>query len=94
MTDQVRLTGCRSFTKTFNKKSDTIVWSKIFENKLKSVPTPDNNINNLKLKTHSIDIQKRYLHNWNGLREREFIKTISIFLHTYFAFKVFFLNRK
>ena len=83
MTDQVRLTGCRSFTKTFNKKSDTIVWSKIFENKLKSVPTPDNNINNLKLKTHSIDIQKRYLQNWNGLRERVYKNNLYIFAYLF-----------
>ena len=55
-TAQVRITGWRSFTKTFNKKSDAIVWSKILEDQLKSVPLPDNNIDNLKLK----DLLKRY----------------------------------
>ena len=55
-TAQVRITGWRSFTKTFNKKSDAIVWSKTLEDKLKSVPIPDNNIENLKLK----DLLVRY----------------------------------
>jgi len=55
-TAQVRVTGWRSFTKTFNKKLDAIVWSKTLKDKLKSVPIPDNNIENLKLK----DLLKRY----------------------------------
>ena len=55
-TAQVRITGWRSFTKTFNKKTDAIVWSKTLKDKLKSVPIPDNNIENLKLK----DLLKRY----------------------------------
>ena len=49
-TAQVRITGWRSFTKTFNKKSDAIVWSKTLKDKLRSVPIPDNDIDNLKLK--------------------------------------------
>ena len=49
-TAQVRITGWRSFTKTFNTKSDAIVWSKTLKDKLKSIPLPDNNIDNLKLK--------------------------------------------
>ena len=55
-TAQVRIAGWRSFTKTFNKKTDAIVWSKTLEDKIKSVPIPDNNIENLKLK----DLLKRY----------------------------------
>ena len=43
-TAQVRIAGWRSFTKTFNKKTDAIVWSKTLEDKIKSVPIPDNNI--------------------------------------------------
>ena len=37
-TAQVRITGWRSFTKTFNKKTDAIVWSKTLNtfNKLKN----------------------------------------------------------
>ena len=53
---QVRIAGWRSFTKTFNKKVDAVTWSKILEDKLKSVPIPDNNIDNLKLK----DFLNRY----------------------------------
>ena len=49
-TAQVSIAGWRSFTKTL-------------EDKLKSVPIPDNNIENLKLKTYSKDIQMRYLLN-------------------------------
>ena len=55
-TAQVRVTGWRSFTKTFNKKIDATVWSKTLEDKLKSLPIPDNNIDNLKFK----DLLNRY----------------------------------
>ena len=39
-TAQVRITGWRSFTKTFNKKSDAIFWSKTLKDKLKTVSLP------------------------------------------------------
>ena len=41
---------------TFNKKTDAILWGKTLEDKLKTVPIPDNNIDNLKLK----DLLNRY----------------------------------
>ena len=49
-TAQVRITGWRSFTKTFKKKTDAIVWSQSLKDKLRSLPIPDHNIDNLKLK--------------------------------------------
>ena len=55
-TAQVRITGWRSFTKTFKKKSEAICWSKTLKDKLKTIPIPDNNIDNLKLK----DLLNRY----------------------------------
>ena len=49
-TAQVRITGWRSFTKTFKKKSDAINWSQSLKDKLRSLPIPDHNIDNLNLK--------------------------------------------
>ena len=53
---QVRISGWRSFTKTFSKKSDAVRWSKDLENKLLSSSLPETNIKNLKLK----DLLQRY----------------------------------
>ena len=39
-TAQVRITGWRGLTKTFNKKSDAIFWSKTLKDKLKTVSLP------------------------------------------------------
>ncbi|MBB44072.1 MAG: integrase [Rhodospirillaceae bacterium] len=38
---QVRIAGWRSFTKSFSKKSDAVVWVNELEHKLKSAPVPD-----------------------------------------------------
>ena len=42
---QVRVSGWRSFTKTFNKKYDAIFWSKKLEDKLRSTTLPKNDRN-------------------------------------------------
>ena len=47
---QVRISGWRSFTKTFNKKYDAILWSKKLEDKLRSTTLPKNDIKKLKLR--------------------------------------------
>ena len=47
---QVRVSGWRSFTKTFNKKYDAIFWSKKLEDKLRSTILPKNDIKKLKLR--------------------------------------------
>tara|TARA_B100001250_G_C19269985_1_gene558644 strand:+ start:153 stop:443 length:291 start_codon:yes stop_codon:yes gene_type:complete len=47
---QVRVSGWRSFTKTFNKKYDAILWSKKLENKLRYTTLPKNDIKKLKLR--------------------------------------------
>ena len=38
---QVRVSGWRSFTKTFAKKSDAVIWIKELEHKLRSAPLPE-----------------------------------------------------
>ncbi len=38
---QVRVSGWKSFTKSFSKKSDAVIWIKELEHKLRSVPLPD-----------------------------------------------------
>ncbi len=38
---QVRVSGWRSFTKSFSKKSDAVIWIKELEHKLRSTPLPD-----------------------------------------------------
>ncbi|NBR39914.1 MAG: site-specific integrase, partial [Alphaproteobacteria bacterium] len=38
---QVRVSGWRSFTKSFSKKSDAISWINELEHKLRSAPLPD-----------------------------------------------------
>ena len=38
---QVRVSGWRSFTKSFSKKSDAVVWVNELEHKLRSAPLPD-----------------------------------------------------
>ena len=38
---QVRVSGWRSFTKSFSKKSDAVIWIKELEYKLRSAPLPD-----------------------------------------------------
>ncbi len=55
---QVRVSGWRSFTKTFNKKCDAMFWSKKLEDKLRSTTLPRNDIKKLKLK----DLFNRYKH--------------------------------
>ena len=47
---QVRISGWRSFTKTFQTKSDAKQWIVTLEKELKSKPLPEKNIKNLKLK--------------------------------------------
>ena len=47
---QVRISGWRSFTKTFQTKLDAKQWIINLENEIKSKPLPENNIKNLKLK--------------------------------------------
>ena len=46
---QVRVSGWRSFTKSFNKKSDAITWSSKLEHHLRNTSLPEENIQNLKL---------------------------------------------
>ncbi len=46
---QVRVSGWRSFTKSFNKKTDALSWSLKLENQLKNTSLPEENIQNLKL---------------------------------------------
>ena len=47
---QVRISGQRSFTKTFQTKLDAKQWIVTLEKELKSIPLPEKNIKNLKLK--------------------------------------------
>ena len=47
---QVRISGWRSFTKTFQTKLDAKQWIVTLEKELKSKPLPEKNIKNLKLK--------------------------------------------
>ena len=47
---QVRISGWRSFTKTFKTKLDAKQWIVNLEKELKSKPLPEKNIKNLKLK--------------------------------------------
>ena len=47
---QVRISGWRSFTKTFQTKLDAKQWIVNLEKELKSKPLPEKNIKNLKLK--------------------------------------------
>ena len=47
---QVRISGWRSFTKTFQTKLDAKQWIVTLEKELKSNPFPEKNIKNLKLK--------------------------------------------
>ena len=42
---QVRVSGWRSFTKSFSKKSDAVAWINELEHKLRSAPLPDLIIN-------------------------------------------------
>ena len=53
---QVRVSGWRSFTKSFNKKSDAITWSLKLEHQLRNTSLPEENIQNLKLSY----LMKRY----------------------------------
>ena len=53
---QIRISGWRSFTKTFKTKLDGTEWISSFENELWSKPIPEKDIKNLKLK----DLFKRY----------------------------------
>ena len=46
---QVRVSGWRSFTRSFNKKTDALAWSLKLENQLKNTSLPEENIKNLKL---------------------------------------------
>ena len=46
---QVRISGWRSFTKTFKTKLDATEWVVNLEEELKSKPLPEKNIKNLKL---------------------------------------------
>ncbi len=49
-TAQVRISGWRSFTKTFKTKKDALAWGHSLGNQLRSIPLAQNNIKNLKLK--------------------------------------------
>ena len=53
---QVRMSGWRSFTKTFRTKLDATEWVINFEKELRSKPIPENNIKSIKLK----DLFNRY----------------------------------
>ena len=53
---QVRISGWRSFTKTFKTKKDALAWGYALEDKLRSIPFSSSNIKNLKLK----DLFHRY----------------------------------
>ena len=53
---QVRVSGWRSFTKSFKSKSDALSWIKALENNLKSTDIPKVNIRNITLK----DLLQRY----------------------------------
>ncbi|MBL6768690.1 MAG: site-specific integrase [Alphaproteobacteria bacterium] len=53
---QVRVSGWRSFTKSFKSKSDALCWIKALENNLKSTDIPKVNIGNITLK----DLLQRY----------------------------------
>ena len=44
---QVRVSGWRSFTKSFNKNSDAITWSSKLEHQLRNTLIPEKNIQNL-----------------------------------------------
>ena len=44
-TAQVRVSGWRSFTKTFAKKSDAVLWSNELETRLRAAPLPTNQVN-------------------------------------------------
>ena len=46
---QVRVSGWRSFTKSFNKKTDAITWSSKLEHQLRNSSPPQENIQNLKI---------------------------------------------
>ena len=54
---QVRITGWRSFNKTFSKKTDAEDWCKVTEAKIQSLPIPEINQKHLCLK----DLFERYL---------------------------------
>ena len=43
--EQVRVSGWRSFTKTFSKKSDAVLWSNNLETTLRAAPLPTNQVN-------------------------------------------------
>ena len=43
-TAQVRVSGWRSFTKTFAKKSDAVLWSNELEIRLRAAPLPSNQV--------------------------------------------------
>ncbi len=53
---QVRVSGWRSFTKSFKSKSDALCWIKALESNLKSTDIPKVNIGNITLK----DLLQRY----------------------------------
>ena len=53
---QVRISGWRSFTKSFKSKSDALCWIKALESNLKSADIPKVNIGNITLK----DLLQRY----------------------------------
>ena len=42
---QVRVSGWRSFTKTFSKKSDSVLWSNELVTRLRAAPLPTNQPN-------------------------------------------------
>ena len=44
-TAQVRVSGWRSFTKTFAKKSDAVLWSNELETRLRAAPLPTYQVN-------------------------------------------------
>ena len=46
---QVRVSGWRSFTKSFSKKSDAVIWMNNLEQQLRNTSTPFNNDKNLTL---------------------------------------------
>ena len=67
---QVRITGWRSFSKTFSKKTDADDWCKVTEAKIQSLPIPEINQKHLCLN----DLFNRYLNEIGHLKSRHIIR--------------------
>ena len=56
---QVRVSGWRSFTKSFNKKTDAITWISNLEHHLRNTSLSEENIQNLKQKINHLENAKK-----------------------------------